>query len=241
MYYNTQGKLVLFEYQPDRGAIYPHAMLHNFKGYLQTDAYDGYDGFDKIEGITTLNCWAHARRKFYEAKDYDSVNAEAVLELIQQLYKNESHCREQNFTPEQIKAYRISESVPILETLHQLLKAVLVKTLPQSPLGKAIAYSLRRWEKLCVYTTNGILQIDNNLIENSIRPIALGRKNYLFAGSHERARDAAMLYSLFATCRLHNINPGQWLTNLFEKINSTKKEDLHLLLPQNYAANIIEQ
>ncbi len=209
-------------------------MLQNFKGYLQTDAYDSYDCFDKIEGITTLNCWAHARRKFFEAKDYDKQNAEAILGLIQQLYKNEVHCRNENFTPGQIKAYRISESVPILEGLHQLLKDLLVKTLPQSPLGKAIAYTLKRWEKLCVYTTNGILQIDNNLIENSIRPVALGRKNYLFAGSHERAQDAAMLYSLFATCRLHNINPEHWLTNLFEKINITTKEKLHLLLPQNY-------
>ena len=234
VYYNTQQKLVLFDYQPGRGAVYPHAMLHNFKGYLQTDAYDGYDAFDKIEGIITLNCWAHARRKFYEAKDYDSANAEAVLDHIQRLYKNEQHGRDENFAPEQMKAYRQTHSVPILEELHLLLKDLLVKTLPQSPLGKAIAYSLRRWAKLCVYTTNGILQIDNNLVENAIRPVALGRKNYLFAGSHERAQDAAMLYSLFATCRLHNINPEQWLTNLFEKINTTKKEELYLLLPQNY-------
>jgi len=80
------------------------------------------------------------------------------------------------------------------------------------------------------------LQIDNNLVENSIRPVALGRKNYLFAGSHERAQDAAMLYSLFATCRLHGVNPEKWLTHLFEKINVTAKNDLHLLLPQNYTA-----
>lgn len=236
VYYDTQKKLALFDYQPGRGAIYPQTMLHHFKGHLQTDGYDGYDGFDKIEGIITLNCWAHARRKFFEAKDYDQVNAESVLELIQQLYKNEAHCREENFTPEQIKAYRISESIPILEELHQLLKDLLIKTLPQSPMGKAIAYTLKRWEKLCVYTTNGILQIDNNLIENSIRPVALGRKNYLFAGSHERAQDAAMLYSLFATCRLHNINPEHWLTNLFEKINSTPKDQLHQLLPPQWAA-----
>ncbi|WP_460760322.1 transposase domain-containing protein, partial [Niabella terrae] len=90
------------------------------------------------------------------------------------------------------------------------------------------------WDKLCVYTTNGILQQDNNLIENSIRPVAIGRKNYLFAGSHERAQDAAMIYSLFATCRLHNVNPEKWLTHLFENINQTKMTELHKLLPQNY-------
>lgn len=125
--------------------------------------------------------------------------------------------------------------------LHHLLKDLLIKTLPQRPLGKAIAYTLRRWEKLCVYTTNGILQIDNNLIENSIRPVALGRKNYLFASSHERAQNAAMIYSLFATCRLHNVNPEHWLTNLFEKINSIAKEQLLQLLPKNYHLAIDQQ
>lgn len=233
-YYDTQKKLALFDYQPGRGAQYPKAMLSGFKGYLQSDGYDVYEAFDKIEGVITLCCWAHARRKFYEAKDYDNINAEKILTQIQQLYAIEAHCREQCFTPEQIKDHRQEHSTPVLNTLEQLLKELLAKALPSSPLGKAIAYTIRRWEKLCIYTTNGILQIDNNLVENSIRPIALGRKNYLFAGSHERAQDAAMLYSLFATCRLHSLNPEHWLTHLFENINSTQNEKLHLLLPQNY-------
>jgi len=241
VYYDTQRKLALFDYQPGRGAIYPQSMLHNFKGYLQTDGYDAYDTFDKMDGITTLCCWAHARRKFYEAKDYDNANAAKVLEQIQQLYQIESHCREQNFTPEQIKNHRQQHSITILNTLEQLLKELLVKALPGSPFGKAIAYTLKRWKKLCVYATNGMLQIDNNLVENSIRPVALGRKNYLFAGSHERAQDAAMLYSLFATCRLQNINPEMWLNHLFENINSTSKENLQLLLPQNYKADFTQQ
>ena len=125
--------------------------------------------------------------------------------------------------------------------MHDNLQTSLTKTLPKSPLGKAITYTLKRWQKLCVYTTNGILQIDNNLVENSIRPVALGRKNYLFAGSHERAQDAAMLYSLFATCRLQNINPEMWLNHLFENINSTSKENLHVLLQQNYKADFTQQ
>jgi transposase len=241
VYYDTQAKLALFDYQPGRGALYPKSMLHNFKGYLQSDGYDAYETFDKVEGVTTLCCWAHARRKFYEAKDYDNVNAEIVLEQIQELYKIEAHYREQNFTPEQIKSYRQQHAVPVLNALHETLKGMLTKLLAGNPLIKAISYTLKRWEKLCLYTTNGILQIDNNLVENSIRPVALGRKNYLFAGSHERAQDGAMLYSLFATCRLHNINPTDWLTYFFEHINSTPKEQLHLLLPQNYAASIKQQ
>lgn len=234
VYYDTQKRLALFDYQPGRGAKYPQAMLSGFKGYLQSDGYDAYKTFDSNKNIITLCCWAHARRKFYEAKEYDKANADRVLSLIQQLYKTETDCRNENFTPEQITQYRTEHAVPILHELHKTLKTLLIKSLPSSPMGKAVAYTLRRWEKLCVYTTDGRLQIDNNLVENSIRPVALGRKNYLFAGSHERAQDAAMLYSLFATCRLHNINPEHWLTHLFNNINNTIKENLYLLLPQNY-------
>lgn len=241
VYYDTRRKLALFDYQPGRGALYPKAMLHHFKGYLQSDGYDGYETFDKVDGITTLCCWAHARRKFFEAQQSDNYYASMVLGQIQSLYRIEDWCREHHYTPEQIKAYRAEYAIPILENMHDNLQEFLTKTLPQSPSGKAIAYTLKRWEKLCVYTTDGILQIDNNMVENSIRPVALGRKNYLFAGSHERAQDAAMLYSLFATCRLHNINPEQWLTTVFEKINNTSKEQLHLLLPQNYAGTLDQQ
>ena len=238
VYYDTRRKLALFDYQPGRGAQYPKAMLSDFNGYLQTDGYDAYEAFDKIEGVTTLCCWAHARRKFFEALEYDKYYGQMLLGQVQSLYRIEEWCRDHHYTPEQTKAYRHQYAVPILENMHDNLQEFLTKTLPKSPLGKAITYTLNRWEKLCVYTTNGILQIDNNLVENSIRPVALGRKNYLFAGSHERAQDAAMLYSLFATCRLHNINPEQWLTHLFENINNTPKENSHLLLPQNYTATL---
>jgi transposase len=234
VYYDTQKKLALFDYQPGRGAIYPQAMLQNFRGYLQSDGYDAYETFDKVEHITTLGCWAHARRKFFEAKDYDIKNAELILQEIQDLYKVEAFCRDHAFDPEQIKEYRQEHSIPILKNLNQILNDISLKTLPSSPLGKAIAYTLKRWTKLTVYAENGILQIDNNLVENSIRPVALGRKNFMFAGSHDRAQDAAMVYSFFATCRLHNINPEEWLINFLNKVNSTPKHLLYLLLPQNY-------
>ena len=234
VYYDTQRRLALFDYQPGRGAKYPQAMLSGFKGYLQSDGYDEYETFDEVESVTTLCCWAHARRKYFEAKDYDPPNAEKILHQIQQLYEIEAHCREKNYSSEQIKAYRQQHAVPLLAALKITLEKTLIQSLPTSPLGKAISYTLKRWEKLNIYTTNGILQIDNNLVENSIRPVSLGRKNYLFAGSHERAQDAAMLYSLFSTCRLHNVNPEKWLTHLFENINQTKMTELHKLLPQNY-------
>ena len=234
IYYDTQRKLALFDYQPGRGSVYPKTMLQGFSGYLQSDGYDAYDYFDRQDNITALNCWAHARRKFFEARDYDKDNAEKILNLIQRLYAIESCQRNEHFTPEQIKSYRTQHSIPILDELDLTLRDIYSKTLPNAPLGKAIAYTLKRWKKLCAYTQNGILQIDNNLVENTIRPVALGRKNYLFAGSHERAQDAAMLYSLLATCRLHHVNPEKWLIRLLQQIKTTPKENLHSLLPQHY-------
>lgn len=238
VYYDTQNKAALFDYQPGRGGQFPQCMLDRFEGYLQTDGYVAYEQFDNNKKVTTLCCWAHARRKFFEALGYDKVRAENILSQIQLLYKVESHCSDHHFTPEQVKHYRTEHAVPVLENLHQSLKDLLLTGLPQSPLGKAVQYTLARWEKLCRYTTNGILRIDNNLVENSIRPVALGRKNYLFAGSHDAAQDAAMIYSLFVTCRLHGINPQTWLEDILCKVKTTPKEDLHLLLPQNYATKM---
>jgi hypothetical protein len=239
VYYDPVRKLVMFDYQEGRSGEFPKETLKNFKGYLQTDGYGGYDQFDKKNGVTTLNCWAHARRKFFEAKDYDKEMAEDVLAQIQLLYQIESYCREHNLVPEEIKALRQEHAIPILNNLHETLQTYLQTTLPSSPMGTALQYTLKRWSKLVVYTEDGKLQIDNNLVENSIRPVAIGRKNYLFAGSHEAARRAGMMYSFFATCKLHNINPEQWLTHVFDNINDTYINKIQGLLPQNYKQDLI--
>jgi len=234
VYYDTVNKLAMFEYQTGRAAIWPKQTLANYKGYLQTDGYVAYNQFDDTQDIIPLNCWAHARRKFFDAQDYDKQKAITVLEQIQSLYKIESHCQDNQYTPEQIKEYRQQHSIPQLASLHSLLKEQLTEVLPQSPMGKALQYTLARWDKLCVYTQNGELRIDNNLVENTIRPVALGRKNYLFAGSHDAAHNGAMLYSLFATCRLHNINPQHWLVDTLSIIKDHPINKIHKLLPQNY-------
>jgi hypothetical protein len=121
--------------------------------------------------------------------------------------------------------------VPILKTLHETLQTQLTNSLPKSPLGMALQYTLARWDKLNVYTLDGNLRIDNNLVENSIRPVAIGRKNYMFAGNHEAAERSAMLYSLFATCKLHHVNPIQWLTYVFENINDQKINNIEQHMP----------
>jgi transposase len=238
VYYNTMSRQVLFKYQTGRAAQWPRETLANYKGYLQTDGYAGYDQFDGAPGITALNCWAHARRKFIDAQSFDNAKAGEVLAQIQLLYAMEKHCAENKYTAGQIKQYRQQEAVPVLDTLHGILQNQLAGSLPKSPLGMALQYTLARWDKLNVYTRDGNLRIDNNLVENSIRPVAIGRKNYLFAGNHEAAQRSAMLYSLFATCKLHNVNPIEWLTYVFENINDHKINAIEELLPQNYAALI---
>lgn len=236
IYYNTESRQVLFKYQTGRAAEWPKETLKNYQGYLQTDGYAAYNQFDDVKGIIPLNCWAHARRKFIDAQNFDNAKASEVLMQIQLLYAVEKHCVENNYTPDEIKNYRQDHTVPLLTTLHQILQTQLLNSLPKSPLGIALQYTLSRWDKLKVYLRDGKLRIDNNLVENSIRPVAIGRKNYLFAGNHEAAGRSAMLYSLFATCKLHHVNPTQWLTYVFENINDHKINVIEELLPQNYAA-----
>lgn len=238
VYYNTASRQVLFKYQTGRSAVWPKETLKDYQGYLQTDGYAAYNQFDDVEGITTLNCWAHTRRKFIDAQNFDTAKASEVLLQIQLLYAVEKQCAENKYGAEEIKNYRQQNAVPILNTLHDILQTQLTTSLPKSPLGMALQYTLARWDKLNVYTLDGSLRIDNNLVENSIRPVAIGRKNYLFAGNHEAAQRSAMLYSLFATCKLHNVNPIEWLTYVFEHINDHKINNIDQLLPQNYTALI---
>lgn len=226
--------LVLFDYQQGRGGAGPKELLKNFKGYLQTDGYDVYDYFGSQQGITLVGCMAHARRKFDEARANDRQRAEHVLELMQQLYAIERKAKEENLNHAQRYELRQQQAVPILNTLEQWMKDQYPSIPDKSPLAQAIYYSLRRWEKLCLYTTDGKLQIDNNLVENSIRPIAIGRKNYLFAGSHNAAQRAARLYTLLGTCKINSINPYEWLKDVFERIPSHSINKIQELLPHKW-------
>lgn len=230
VYHAPKDKKIFFDYREGRGRDGPTEILKDFKGFLQTDGYGVYEKFD-VNGITTLNCMAHARRKFIEALDNDKERCNYVLERMQELYIVESFAREKNFSYNERYKIRQKKSVPILEELKAWFLIQLPKVPPASIMGKAIAYSYNRWGKLCEYTKHGHLEIDNNLIENAIRPIALGRKNYLFAGSHKAAQRAAMIYSFFAMCKYHNLNPYHWLKETLAKISDTKMSDLESLLP----------
>ena len=233
VYRAANEKLIVFDYRQGRGREGPKEILKNYQGFLQTDGYSVYDEFDKIEGITLIHCMAHARRYFEQALDNDKQRAEYMLKQIQLLYNTERTAREQSYTHEQRLALRQSESMPVLQNIHQWLQDNIMQVLPKSTIGKAIAYALARWEKLCIYAHNGYLEIDNNPVENAIRPVALGRKNYLFAGSHDAAQRAAMIYSLLATCKANGIEPYQWLKDTLAKLPEHKANRLHELLPLN--------
>ena len=231
VYQNSIDKIVFFDYQEGRGREGPLTILQNFKGYLQTDGYNVYDVFDKTEGITQLHCMAHARRMFSEAMDNDQQRAEYALGEIQNLYMIERIIKEDNLSFEEVKAVRQLKSIPILMSLDKWMMTQYTQVLPKSAIGKALAYSIERWEKLSRYTQDGQLNIDNNPVENSIRPVAIGRKNYLFAGSHEAAKRSGMLYSLLGTCKMHGIEPYAWLKDVLQKIAAHPINKIQELLP----------
>lgn len=234
VYHNSIDGLVWFDYQEGRGREGPVAVLKDFKGYLQTDGYAVYDFFKEEKDITVLHCMAHARRMFFEAKENDKPIAEYALEQIGLLYTIERKAKEQQLDQEQILQLRQTEAVPVLESLGRWMKETYVKVLPKSAIGKALGYSISRWPELMMYATDGKLNIDNNPVENSIRPVAIGRKNYLFAGSHEAAKRSAILYSLMGTCKLHGINPFIWLRDVLQRIATHPINKIEELLPHNW-------
>lgn len=234
-YFSPLEKISGFDYQKSRGMEGPDIFLKGFKGYLQTDGYAAYDHFQSRE-ITLVGCMAHARRKFEQCLEHNEELAGHAMGLFGKLYAIERKARDQGMGQDARLSLRTEESIPVLKELKTWLTAQIALVLPKSNIGMAIAYSLNLWNRFEQYTTNGALEIDNNLIENKMRPIALGRKNYLFAGSHEGARNAAMIYSFFATCQLNDVNPEEWLTDVISRIGEYNIQNLEELLPQNWKA-----
>ncbi len=186
--------------------------------------------------MTHLACWAHARRYFEQALTQDKIRTEFVMGKIQELYKIERKSKE--FTADQRKAYRIDNALPIINKLGEYISQENKRALPKSLIGKAFNYTINLWDNLQHYLYNGDLHIDNNLVENAIRPNALGRKNYLFAESDNGAKRTAMFYSFFGTCKHNDVNPDHWLTYVLEKIADHKVNKIHELFPQNFSKKI---
>ena len=222
VYRNPHTGAVIFSYDPTRSQANPDLFLENFKGHLQTDGYSSYDKYGKRDYITLLNCMAHSRRKFVDALKYDEQRANYFLEQQQKLYALERKAKEDNLNSDEILKMRQTQAIPILETMKEWMAYQLPLVPPSSAIGKAISYSLKRWKFLSVYTSEGHLEIDNNLIENKIRPLALGRKNYLFAHNENTAQNLAMLYSFIGTCHANNINPIKYITWILNKVVTDK-------------------
>ncbi|MCP4269897.1 MAG: IS66 family transposase, partial [Candidatus Brocadiaceae bacterium] len=191
---------------------------------------------DKLDYITLIACMAHIRRKFVEAIANDKKRAEPIVLLIRQLYAIEDYARENKYTHQQRLELRQDKAVPIMEKLKEKLDDLHndPQVLPGSAIGKAVHYALGRWKYQQRYLHDGKLEIDNNLVENAIRVLALGRKNWLFAGSEQGARWGAMIYTLVGSALRHNLNPLDYISDILRRLPDTKMDQLHTLFPVNW-------
>lgn len=231
---------IAFFYAPGRGKEHLVKILGNYTGYLHADGYEVYQSFCASTGATLVACWAHARRKFVKAELTFPKEANKALEFIRALYQVEANIKENStehsLGAQEIQAIRQEEAVPIIRDFKNYLLAVMAEptTLPKSSLCEACSYALNRWDALGTYTTNGILDIDNNKIEQQIRPVTLGRKNWLFCASEVGAHAVATFYSLINSCKLQKIDPFLYLSDIIEKINSHPASKIRELLPRNW-------
>jgi len=227
---------IVYDYTPNRSRDGPVAWLAGYRGYLQADAYGGYDGIYAHGAVTEVACWAHARRKFYDAQDSDGRRSAEMLSLISKLYAVEREAK--NLDVDARLAARRERSVPVLDEIKAWLDAEGQVVLPKSPMAAAITYTLNQWTALRTYTTQGYLAIDNNAAERSLRRVALGRKNWLFAGNDEAAASHARLWSLIASAERHGVDPQRYLTSVLAKlpfIREADPEELAQFLPDIWA------
>lgn len=226
---------IVYEYQETRHGYHAQQFLFGFKGYLQSDAYAGYSWAQVDKEIITVGCHAHARRPFAELAKLSNQSglASEAIKFYRKLYAIEKEARESNYSSEQRYQLRNEKSLTILNTFKKWLDHHLPKTSEQGKIGKAIRYCVSHWDDLTSYLKDGRIEIDNNLIENAIRPFALGRKNWLFSGSPSGAKAGAILYSLIETCKANNIDPYKYFCNMLHQIRFCKTDkDYELLLPQ---------
>lgn len=234
-YGDKQHPVIVYDYTATRARAGPEKFLEGYRGYLQADAYGGYDAFfkDPGRGLIEVGCFAHARRYFHKALESDQPRMGPALLLIAQLYRVERRTR--SLTPEDRLQLRQLESRPILDKLHDYLLEIEVEVLPKSPEGRAVRYTLKNWTALTRFCDDGDLEIDNNATERAIRGVAVGRNNWVFFGSDEGGKTAAILRSLVATCQRVGIDPFLWLKDVLSRIATHPITRLVELLPHNWA------
>lgn len=231
-----------FYHAPSRAFKEVAPLLSSYSGYMQSDGYNVYEKLSRdYPEITLVSCWAHARRKFIEAeKGGNAPEATEALRYIRALYKVEARIRERELKPPDILKLRQRFSRKILRLFERWLKSKASdpNLLPKTLFGVAINYSLKRWQQLCLYTTNPVLAIDSNAVEREIRPIALGKKNWLFCASETGAETSAIIYSLIASCRLAKIDPSDYLTDVLDRISSYPASKVLDLIPSRWSNTI---
>lgn len=233
---------VLFDWFASRKMNCLAPMLSGYRGQLQTDGYSAYEGFFNqkeyhglLEQVELAACWAHVRRKFFEAKE-ETPLAARVLADIQRLYRIETELRDQQADAALRLSTRQQKSLPILAEIESTLRAAQAKFLPQSLTSKAIHYTVELWDRLLVYTRHGHMEIDNNLVENAIRPVALGKKNWLFFGSAESGKTSAIIYSLLESCRKLDIKPHEYLRDVLTRLPTMTNQTARLYTPSQWKA-----
>ena len=227
------GGSIYFHYDMgSRSGDTARRLIGGYRGAVQTDGYEVYESFENAPGKRMIGCWAHARRKWVEALDEDRKHASEALVYITKLYKLEEEMRDAGLTPEEVRERREKEAYPVIRQYEEWMNSVAPLFKPKSRMGKALVYNYTLLPRLSRYVLDGRYHIDNNGIENAIRPLALGRKNYLFAGNHDAAVRAAIVYSLFSSCKAAGVDTREWLEDVLVHMPGYKG-DIGALLPCN--------
>jgi len=224
--------LCVYDFSRDRSKKRPLNFLGDYQGYIHADAYSGYDELFLKDGVIEVGCWVHARRKFDEAASSRPQEATEIMARIAQLYKLEAECAEME--PEDRARERQQHAGPILDGIFARIEELKLATLPSEPLSKAINYALNQREALYRYLDDGRLKPDNNTAENAIRPLALGRKNWMFAGSERGARATALFLGLIQSCKACDVNPWEYFNDMLRRIMSHPVNHLRELLPDQW-------
>jgi transposase len=243
-----RNPFMVYDYTTSRTRDGPVEFLKTFEGYLHADAFAGYDGIYAAGSVKQVLCWAHARRKFYDARSVQPEVAHIALAYIARLYRIERDAKEL-IGPDGLQSERAwlvwhqqrlglrqQHSLPLLSEFHQWLEATEQTVLPKSPFGQALQYVLPRWDGLVRYCENGALSIDNNLSERMVRPVAIGRKNYLFMGSDNGGKIAAVLYSIMASAKANQVEPFAYVRDLLSQLSGCSPPAVATLLPDAWLA-----
>jgi transposase len=228
----------LYDFTWTRERAGPKRFLEGFRGWLQADAYAGYGLLYATGRVIEVGCWAHARRKFFEAKDSSAVNAHLALSRIRALYQVEEQAKGRE--PAEVLRMRRERSLPILAEFRTWLDGLPQRVLPKSPIGQAAGYALGHWDALRRYTSDPCLDIDNNEAERALRHLVIGRKNWLFAGSARGGHAAAVLYSLIQSAKRHRIDPFAYLRDLLARVSTHPNSRISELFPDRWQKQIEE-